>query len=124
MLLLLEKTQFFGPLLSLNLAKYRVLGHSCVSMLGNSLDDTVWHNTILHLLEGQEDERALTVIGGSCKYKDVISFSRAVYSGAWGWGEEENKFHNGAQTAGKILLACAKSLLNSNKQLSKLLQAL
>lgn len=58
---------FSGPLLGLNFARYRVLGHSCVSVLGNSLDDTLWHNTVLYLLEGQEDERAQAVLGGPCK---------------------------------------------------------
>lgn len=54
------------------------------------------------------------------KYRDVISFSCAAYSGAW-WGEE-NKFHNGARTARKILLTCEELL--EFKQLSRLLQAL
>lgn len=37
-------------------------------MLGNYLDDTARHSTIIHLLVSQEYEHAQAVTGGPCKY--------------------------------------------------------
>lgn len=54
----------------------------------------------------------------------MASISWAAYNGAKWWGEDEINFHDARHMAGKILLMCVKSLLNSNKQLSKLVQVL
>lgn len=48
-----------------------------------------------------EHEPAQAIIAGPCKYKDVASILWSAYNGARRWGEEEIKFHDGAQTGWK-----------------------